>query len=113
MTFSEVKVYGCNSSSIISNEMLSITKENPIAFNQDQVTLFPNPAENFVNLRFNSQNYLLREISILDIYGRVVTDNIKIQNNIPISNLNNGTYFVKIVLENTIIIKKFIKNSKN
>lgn len=65
----------------------------------------PNPANNFITISFNSELAGKAEISIIDVSGRIITRNIallvpgknEIQNNV--SNIESGTYFIKIKSE--------------
>ncbi|MBK8780198.1 MAG: T9SS type A sorting domain-containing protein, partial [Saprospiraceae bacterium] len=76
-----------------------------------QVILYPNPVINTLYLKFKNQDLHAKEISIVDIYGRLILLQNNAQNYISISSLEKGTYFAKIVVEDNIVIKKFIKIS--
>jgi hypothetical protein len=84
--------------------------------NTDNVLIFPNPAENKLNLRIISEEILLG-IDIYDYMGINIsghTENICTNNNtysIDISSLQNGAYFCIVKYKNKSIIKPFIKRS--
>ncbi|MBK8279249.1 MAG: T9SS type A sorting domain-containing protein [Saprospiraceae bacterium] len=79
-------------------------------FGDIKVKLFPNPAINFINIKFENQSIFLKEVSIIDIYGRTILKNFNTNNVIFITDLSPGSYYIKMVIENNIIIKKFIKS---
>ena len=77
----------------------------------DGVSVFPNPASDFVTLTFqNNQN---AEILLYDVFGNIIYD-AKTQNetvfNIPLSPFSKGYYILKIINENKLpITKKIIR----
>ena len=80
---------------------------------ENQLSLYPNPTESWLEVISTST---IESYDIYDINGAIVLHN-TIQEkvaNIDVSILNNGIYFIKITNnENTINIKKFIKNGVN
>ncbi|MBK7436778.1 MAG: T9SS type A sorting domain-containing protein [Saprospiraceae bacterium] len=111
LTLSEVKVYGCSSSGAFSVEIPESQKASISNTDEKvQVILYPNPVINTLYLKFKNQDLHAKEISIVDIYGRLILLQNNAQNYISISSLEKGTYFAKIVVEDNIVIKKFIKN---
>lgn len=79
------------------------TAENTVGSN---VTIYPNPASDFVNI-LNDNKLNITNIEIIDLTGRIVMSTDKAQN-INISKLSEGQYFVKIYSESTIVKKLFI-----
>lgn len=82
-------------------------KENYHSFD---FLIYPNPAEQNITIKASE----LVEITVTDMYGRVVYQEINIQpislKTIEISTLNNGIYFLKVVnSKKQISIKKIIK----
>jgi|YNPMSStandDraft_1061717.scaffolds.fasta_scaffold05786_4 hypothetical protein len=80
----------------------SITNLNPV------IDIFPNPAQNNFYIT-NAQN---STIEILDIVGNIITSQ-KINNSletIEVSNIANGTYFVRIINNNGNYTKKIVIN---
>lgn len=75
----------------------------------ENILVFPNPANKFLNFIFNS--YLERKVSILDISGRIVLETNSLENvKINTSKFDKGMYFYKIELNDNVISNgKFIK----
>lgn len=72
------------------------------------LTLYPNPANDFVSI----ENGVSGNLFVLDKTGRVVL-NEKIQSEnqqIDVSALNSGLYFVKVVFKGALVNTRFIKN---
>lgn len=83
------------------------------SFKQDIFSLFPNPADSFITLEFN-QSSENTTITIFDISGRLVksinnTESLSSQN-IDVSQLSSGTYFVKVNQDESQTVKKLIIN---
>lgn len=76
-----------------------------------QLEVFPNPTENTLQINFTDGNsFLLQNYSILDCLGRVVFSGSISDNNIDVSMLSKGLYFLKIEdKENNILQSKFVK----
>jgi len=88
---------------ITSSSITSISKNKVQHF-----SIYPNPAHNYLHLTMNNKKYLNTTIQIQDITGKTIKKLMakNIQINIPISELENGVYFIKIGNN----IKKFVKN---
>ena len=74
---------------------------------ENDFLVYPNPANSILNFT-NFNNAVLSAVSIFDITGkefRAVTNN----NQIDITNLQSGVYFVKFSTSDAVITKKFIK----
>lgn len=78
----------------------------------DMFRVYPNPANNLVNIRINNYTGKLN-IQIIDINGRVVMNqsdtNFNIEKAINIGGLESGVYVVKIAGDNINHTQKFIK----
>lgn len=71
--------------------------------NLNQVTLYPNPANDLVNITLKDWNYKTAEVVIMDFSGREyhrseinISNSNKNISSIPISNLPQGIYLMKI-----------------
>jgi len=100
---------GCTSAKSVSvtvNPCTSITESN---LESNKINIFPNPAYETINVAVNAGNIDL--IQIIDIYGRVITENTidATSTTINISSLSKGVYFVKVTSANKFEISKFIK----
>jgi len=83
---------------------------------QDEVVLYPNPTENFITVKFNSNIEI--ENAVFNIYaidGKILSsesDFLNIGKNdkqIDVNNLPDGSYFIKIIAEDKVFIKQFTK----
>lgn len=70
------------------------------------ITIYPNPAKNHVNITFSNSNYQDLHISIYDIQGKLQKTRSLESNNsmISISDLNSGIYILKIA-DNENVLK--------
>ena len=75
--------------------------------NSTLVTLYPNPAQSFINLNL-SKNLEGGKLNILDSFGRILfsKNNCKTSEKIAVSTLTPGFYFVTISTNNNNITKK-------
>ena len=77
--------------------------------NNDNLSLelFPNPTMDKLYLRSNKET--IQSIEIVDLFGKTI-DNIKIGGNtyeLDVKHLNQGSYFLKIVLDGKVIQERF------
>lgn len=71
----------------------------------DNITIYPNPAKNQLKIKSLSP---IKQITISDVSGRLLIINQNTDNQINISNLRSGIYFVKIQTSDKIITKKLL-----
>lgn len=79
---------------------------------QNNINVFPNPSSDILNV--SVENQLITQFIIFNSLGKQITSQ-KIHQTesyqIPVTNLNNGIYFLQLQLNNKeFIIKKFIKS---
>jgi hypothetical protein len=85
-------------------------------FENSKVTVYPNPAKDFINISIPETENKNLEITIIDALGRSVyktqyeINNTKSEIKINLSNFLNGIYFVEVTNGKEKAIKKFIKN---
>ena len=76
------------------------------------LSLYPNPAENIVNL-VNKTNIALDRMVIFDINGKKVNQidlrSMQGEKSVDVSNLASGVYMIQIIGENASTIKRMIK----
>lgn len=73
------------------------------------LTLSPNPAQDKLNIDLKN-NHLISEIEIVDLSGKVVLEVSGVTNNqLDVSNLIKGTYFIKIKAQDRIYFDSFVK----
>lgn len=77
------------------------------------MVVYPNPANEFVKLKIETENYEILNYQLRDLDGRLIINkqiNSKVTT-IPMANLNPAIYFLKISDDKTVIkIFKIIKN---
>lgn len=73
----------------------------------DSYNIFPNPANDFIDL----ETVEITDISVFDAIGKLILKEKVIQNKtrIDISDFPNGIYFIQLQSANKIVSKKFIK----
>lgn len=89
--------------SYFSNQKLTVNENSLSTF-----TIFPNPVQNKFILQSSETNFT---ISITDINGRTITSNKNlVSNEIDVSALKTGMYFITVTSSEGKTSKKFIKN---
>jgi photosystem II stability/assembly factor-like uncharacterized protein len=73
---------------------------------KEEYSVYPNPSSSI--LYFNTNNDVVIA-TIIDINGKIILSNKIMNNQINISNLQNGVYTVKIETATTILFRKFVK----
>ena len=75
---------------------------------EDKFSIYPNPASEFISLK-NINNSLNYTVTIYDIFGKIVVNNLTNPYRINISNLPKGQYLLRIKSETGIINEKLLK----
>ncbi len=76
------------------------------------ISIAPNPASSQLLISFNTPISSTTKISVTDVLGKVVYNSEMLEGNsmsIPVNELSNGIYFVKIEQGKNYTVKKFIK----
>ena len=73
----------------------------------NEVEIFPNPASQQLNIK--SKRFDFNEIFIVDVSGRVMKTTTNETNNINVTKLPSGIYFINLVSDTNTIVKKFVK----
>ena len=89
-----------------ATETLLSTQSNTITDNS--FSIYPNPTSNVLNIS-NTNNFEIKNISVVDINGRVVKNQSGALTEINVSDLNTGVYFVTIETNEGKATKKFMK----
>ena len=85
-------------------------------FSQDfNFSLYPNPTNNVVNIKYNGQSALNLNVEIYDVLGKKITQNTfnnASNMSIDLTQFSNGAYFLNILDVNSgnRIVKRVIKN---
>ncbi|NBL65689.1 T9SS type A sorting domain-containing protein [Flavobacterium sp. NST-5] len=79
-------------------------------FNKTAFSLAPNPAENFISIKAN-ENLKDVQVTIYNKLGQIIATqkHASVPENIDVSILNSGMYYLEIVFSNGKETKKFIK----
>jgi len=79
---------------------------------ENSVTLYPNPAKEFVDVRIDGDVNVIG-MEVYDVYGKVVRTVVGANNDSPIqinvSDLSAGMYFVRVTTEQGMVTKRFVK----
>ncbi len=80
-------------------------------FNEDLISIAPNPIKNYLSIQ-NSNSIVIDSIKISDANGRLVSTFVSNQifdNQINISDLNSGIYFITLYSKEGSVTKKIVK----
>jgi hypothetical protein len=96
-----------DSVTITGNEEISHKKTE--SFKTDFV-IYPNPVvDDILNIKYTGDSYIYTQYEIIDLQGKILSTG-KINNQqIDVSNLQNGSYLFKSIINDEVIIKKFVK----
>ena len=81
----------------------------------NSIALYPNPANDVVNVQCTMNNVQLKGIEVIDVYGKVVRTVVgannysPLQTQINVSDLATGMYFVRVTTEEGVVTKQFVK----
>ena len=98
-------------SNSISEQTTNVGIENHLA---NSITLYPNPANDFINVQRTMNNVRCLNVEVIDVYGKVIvglpqcdspTDGIS---RINVSGLANGMYFVRVTTDQGVATKPFV-----
>ena len=82
---------------------------NDYLFNS--ITLYPNPANTFVDVLANDNGVNVELLEVYDVYGKLIS-NVNVVDNptrINVSDLASGMYFVRVTTEKGAVTKTFVK----
>ena len=75
---------------------------------QNEIKLFPNPTNEYLNLVIDTYEHLA--ISVFNVFGEIVFEDLNAKPQIDVSNLKEGIYYIKIYGEKTNYTTMFIKH---
>ncbi|WP_430817249.1 S8 family serine peptidase [Carboxylicivirga sp. RSCT41] len=78
----------------------------------DSFKLYPNPANDILNIQVADTNNKVKEVRVLGISGEVlklVRDGLGLHNRINISDLAPGIYMIEVITETNKTVKRFVK----
>ena len=95
------------------SESITVTTTGIDNYLFNSIALYPNPANDVVNVQCTMNNVQLEGIEIIDVYGKVVRTIVGANNYSPIrinvSGLANGMYFVRVTTDEGVATKTFVK----
>lgn len=103
------KIDGCSGGAVCPT-MLAIGEP---AMKNDNIIVYPNPANDFLNISNGDINYTDKTIRIFNVIGKKIMEfpSKKSFNKINISNLPSGIYFIKLENQDgSVCTKRFCKN---
>ena len=76
-----------------------------------RISLYPNPANDVVNIQCTTNNVQILGVEVIDVYGKVINTLNVIENptRINVSGLATGMYFVRVTTDEGTVTKTFIK----
>ncbi|MES2515281.1 MAG: T9SS type A sorting domain-containing protein [Bacteroidota bacterium] len=94
------------------NCLQSITIGVSELLKQDNFALYPNPAKSTITVASTIIGTVKVNYAIMDVLGKVVMENENTGSEkfaVNISTLNSGIYFLRLQVNNSVVVKKFIK----
>lgn len=78
---------------------------------QNDFALFPNPAKSSITISSTINGTLKVAYEIVDVLGKVIMSNENSSGkfSININDLNSGIYFLRLQVNNSVVVKKFVK----
>jgi hypothetical protein len=97
------------------SEPITVTTPGIENYLSNSITLYPNPANDVVNVQCTMNNVQLKGIEVIDVYGKVVRTVVgannysPMQTRINVSDLAAGMYFVRVTTDEGTVTKTFVK----
>ncbi len=93
------------------------TTNSGFEFTETEFKVFPNPAMEYINVKFNASNRnSSKMVYLIDMNGRAVlskqflSDEIKNECKINLSQITPGHYILQVCVDDKVLMKKIIKN---
>lgn len=95
-----------NDREVLNAEKVKISDLQPLSVSNinSVIKIYPNPVNNTLNISHVKD----ANVKVYDLLGKLVLSKDDFNSNIDVSSLDEGTYFVKIYLNNTIVNKKVV-----
>lgn len=88
----------------VNVDLATLSVDNAIA---SKFRVYPNPAKDVLTI--DSRNINISSINVFNVLGTKVLERKELSDNqLDVSSLSNGIYFLKISAENATVTKKFI-----
>ena len=89
--------------SVTINSMVTSVDKEPL---NDYLLIYPNPTTDQLSINTDIE---IQRISVIGITGKTIKSVVSKSKSIDVRELSNGIYFLKIIGEGKIIIRKFVK----
>jgi hypothetical protein len=89
-----------------SNTTFNCTTVYDESFQKTEISIYPNPATNIIQIDGLCTNAI---VDVYDISGKLLLTKQLISNQIDISSLAKGLYFIKLSTETGSVVRKFVK----
>ena len=78
---------------------------------QNDFMLYPNPAKSVITIKSTLEGSATIDYDVIDVLGKTIIKNetTNLNFNINIADLNSGIYFLRLKINNSIVVKKFVK----
>lgn len=103
-----VDLFGVNFEYFISLDAFTTTLSADEFELQELVSIYPNPAKDFVNVNL-SGNVQIERVNVYNMLGAVQSVEL-INGQIDLSKLNGGVYFIEVQTSSGTVVKRVIKN---
>ena len=95
------------------SELLTVTTlvDGINSYLLNSITLYPNPANDVVNVECTMNNVQCLGIEVFDVFGKLI-NTVNVTENttrINVSSLTNGMYFVRVTTNEGAVTKSFVK----
>lgn len=96
---------------IVPRSMNDFTTGIQSYISENDVMVSPNPADNYVRVSVDNDNFQVSKIFVVDITGKVVATQSVEENSfdLNVSNLSSGCYFIRLTDGKSNVTTKFIK----
>jgi len=96
-----------------SDSLVVLTNGLP-EYLKNSVLVYPNPANDYLNIQITNEDIHVTSMEVYDVYGKLITvvgtnNYSPLQVRINVSGLADGMYFVRLVTEQGILTKPFVK----
>ena len=80
----------------------------------NSISLYPNPANDVINVQCTMNNVQVKALEVFDVYGKLIRTvetvcTPSLQTQINVSELASGMYFVRVTTEEGTVTKSFVK----
>lgn len=114
----EIKITVTDKGGLSASDIFTLRVHDPSGIEdlmETGLSVFPNPAIDFINIKLSGIKVNETTISLMDITGKVILQKeINVNNTkIDISTFNKGVYLLKLQQDGQSLIKKIIKQANN